>query len=130
MTDASLAPDPAALTAIVERYCEVASGRDVEAYVDLFADDAVIVDPVGTPPHVGRDAVRAFRQSAVDAVTSLDFTFHGVRAAGDHVAFNFVVDATVGEAKMHIEGIEIFQVVAGKIARMTAIWGEADATFG
>jgi steroid delta-isomerase len=130
MTDAANAPDPSALKAIVDRYVEVASGRDVEAYVDLFAEDAVIIDPVGTPAHVGRDAVRAFRQSAVDAVTSMDFTAHGTRAAGDHVAFNFVVKATVGGAQMLIEGIEIFQIEAGKITHMTAIWGEADASFG
>jgi steroid delta-isomerase len=129
MTDAPTA-DPAALKAVAERYAEVASGRDVEAYVDLFAEDAVIVDPVGTPPHVGRQAVRAFRQSAVDAVSSMDFTIHGTRAAGDHVAFNFVVEATVGGAKMHIEGIETFQIEGGKIKTMTAVWSEADATFG
>jgi steroid delta-isomerase len=120
-------PDPEALKDLVARYVEAASGRDLEAYVGLFADDAVIIDPVGTEPHEGRDAVRAFRQSALDATTEMTFVATGVRAAGDHVAFNFTVTATVGDASMVITGIELFQVDAdGRISTMTAVWGPDD----
>ena len=128
MVDADT-PDPDDLKALVARYVQVASGRNARAYVDLFADDAVIVDPVGTPPHVGRDAILAFRQSALDACADLRFEANDVRAAGDHVAFNFTVTAAVGDDKMIIQGIEIFQVADGRIKAMTAIWGEADAAF-
>jgi steroid Delta-isomerase len=123
--------EPEALKELVARYVEAASGRDLEAYASLFADDAVIVDPVGTPPYVGRDGVRAFRQMALDATTEMAFTAEGLRAAGDHVAFNFTVTGSVGDAKMVIQGIEIFVVDADRrIKSMTAIWGAEDFTAG
>ena len=41
--------DAATIRATVEAYCAAFTAGDQDAYVDLFADDAWIEDPVGTP---------------------------------------------------------------------------------
>ena len=52
--------DAATIRATVDAYCAAFTNGDRDAYVGLFADDAWIEDPVGTPKHEGRDAIGAF----------------------------------------------------------------------
>ena len=47
-----------------EAYLERHVARDLEGVVSLFATDAVVEDPVGSPAHVGRAAIREFIRSA------------------------------------------------------------------
>jgi steroid delta-isomerase len=46
--------------AVLERYLEVHAAADLEAVLALFAEDAVVEDPVGSPVHAGREAIRQF----------------------------------------------------------------------
>ena len=45
---------------VLEHYLEAHASCDLETVVDLFCDDAVLEDPAGSEPHVGRAAIRAF----------------------------------------------------------------------
>ena len=45
---------------------------DVDGFVDLFATDGVSHDPVGAPPHVGHDGVRAFLTGVLGLCHQLD----------------------------------------------------------
>lgn len=47
----------------IARYFEISDARDVDAYVDLFAPDAVVHDDGHT--HVGRDGIRAWRNATI-----------------------------------------------------------------
>ena len=47
---------------LVTRYLATFATGDIEARVALFAPDGSFEDPVGTPPMVGHDALRAFFQ--------------------------------------------------------------------
>jgi len=115
---------------LVARYAETASTREVDAYVALFTDDAVKTDPVGRPPNVGREAIRAFRQSALDACEAMRFSATDVHAAGDQVAFHFRVEVTLASGTMVIEGIETFTVAEdGRLQAVDAYWGDSDVTF-
>jgi hypothetical protein len=59
----------------------------------------------------------------------MTFEVDNIHPAGDHVAFNFTVRASVGGATMVLSGIEVFQVADdGRIAAMQAFWNEHDAT--
>ena len=51
--------DAATIRSAVEGYCAAFTAGDQDAYVALFADDAWIEDPVGTPRHEGKDAIAA-----------------------------------------------------------------------
>ena len=45
---------------LLERYLDRHAATDLEAVVALFEPDAIVEDPVGTTPHRGREAIRAF----------------------------------------------------------------------
>ncbi|HVX22487.1 MAG TPA: nuclear transport factor 2 family protein [Acidimicrobiales bacterium] len=119
------------LRQLVDRYCQVTSSRAVDDYVALFTEDAVQADPASAPPHVGHDAIRAFRQSAVDASRSMEFQALAVRTCGDHAAIDFRVTVQLDAGSMVIDGIEVFTAAAdGRIEAVTAYWDDADVTFG
>jgi steroid Delta-isomerase len=122
---------PEELQALVARYAEIASSRDVDAYVALFTDDAVQTDPVGRPPNVGKEAIAAFRQSALDACEAMTFSATDVHPAGDQVAFHFAVEVSLGTGTMSIEGIEVFTVTDdGRLRTVDAYWGDDDVSIG
>jgi steroid delta-isomerase len=64
MPDLSRSPEH--IRAVMERYAVLMQAADADAIAMLFAEDAVVEDPVGTPPHVGRDAIRAFFKTGFD----------------------------------------------------------------
>ena len=61
--------DAAHIRAVYDRYPELVSKGDVEAIVELYADDASIEDPIGSVPHRGLDAIRAFYQASAGRAT-------------------------------------------------------------
>ena len=56
---------------VFERYCELFTAGDVEGIVTLYAEAGSIEDPVGSPVHRGRDAIRAFYAASAGS-TSLE----------------------------------------------------------
>ena len=52
-------PSPEQVQAAVDAYVAAYRKNDRDAFLDAFADDGVIIDPVGTPPHAGREAIGA-----------------------------------------------------------------------
>src|SRR5438309_3570497 len=60
------------IRATIERYQSTFSAGDREAWLALFADDASLEDPVGSPPRQGRDDIAAFWDEVhrqADAIT-------------------------------------------------------------
>jgi steroid delta-isomerase len=51
-------PDRDAMIAAVKTHCRASSEGDFDAWVQIWADDAVVEDPVGTPPHRGIETLR------------------------------------------------------------------------
>ena len=43
----------------IRTYLDAIAAMDANAFADAFASDGVSNDPVGTPAHVGHDAIRA-----------------------------------------------------------------------
>jgi hypothetical protein len=64
---------------IIQRYFELASGRDDKAYLALFAADALVEDEGGE--HSGIDAIRAWR----DKVPLVEHTITDVERTGEGV---------------------------------------------
>jgi steroid delta-isomerase len=123
-------PTTEELRQLVDRYCAVTSSGAIDDYVALFAEDAVQLDPASAPPHIGHDAIRAFRQSAVDAAKSMRFEALAVHTAANHVAIDFRVTVELDAGRMIIQGIEVFTVADdGLISAVSAYWDDADITF-
>jgi steroid delta-isomerase len=105
--------------AAVNRYVEAFDKQSIEIIRDMYAEDAVVEDPVGTDPHRGIDAICAFYEGALGAGAKLELT-STPRCAGNAVAFTF----SVNMPGMKIEIIDVFEFnEAGKISSMKAYWG-------
>jgi len=108
---------------VVHRYIAALNAGDVGAIVSLYAEDATVEDPVGTPPHQGHEAIRAFYSKSM--AIKLDVSLEGpVRAAASEAAFAFCVRLHWQERDMAIRPIDVFRFnEAGKIVSMRAIFG-------
>src|SRR5437763_1732203 len=109
---------------VIGEYFAALRAMDPDAWANTFAEDAVSHDPVGAPPHEGREALRQF----LAGIASMFETF-GLKE--DHV-FVTGKDAAVkwsgwGKGKngksVKFEGIDVIHVNdKGKIQRIEAYW--------
>jgi steroid delta-isomerase len=106
---------------IYERYPELVTKGEVDAIVELYAEDGTIEDPIGSDLHIGHDAIRAFYQQAIGTVTMK--RTGPVRVAGNEAATPMVVLMGSGENRKAIDIISamVFDD-AGKITSMRAWW--------
>jgi steroid delta-isomerase len=113
--------DHAAKVAAVEAYIDAFAKSDPDAVVKLFAEDATVEDPIGTPIHTGHAAIREFYANSMKtgAKLSLDAP---VRTAEGYAAFAFSVKLNMGGEKV-IQVIDTFKFNdAGKVSEMRAFW--------
>ncbi|WP_157529826.1 nuclear transport factor 2 family protein [Microtetraspora niveoalba] len=111
----------------LQEYVTAWNAGDAAAIVALFADDAIVADPYGTPPREGREAIRAFYEDGVKtgARLTLDAPIRG--SHGDRAAMAFTVELTTEAGPMRIRVIDVMTFDEhGKIARMEALWGPDD----
>ena len=112
------------IAATLQAYVDGVSGDDVEKILALFSDDAVVEDPVGTAPHVGKEALRAFYRGAIDSVESMELE-GSVRARGAWGAAS--MKAHIKGADMIMETLDVMEFNDdGLITRMTAYWGDSN----
>ena len=121
-------PDPAQMYAAVEAYVAAFEAGDADAVAALYAEDCTVEDPIGSPIHRGREAVRAFYAQSM--ATGAKLKLEGpVRVAGDYAAFPFSVHLDFGGGPKRIDVIDTFRFdQAGKVVEMRAFWGPANMT--
>ncbi len=122
-------PTAKEMEAAVHAYVDAFDKGDADLAAALFAEDATVEDPVGTPAKVGIAAIRAFY--ATSMLTGARLVLHGpVRVtANDHVAFAFQVRLHMNNADINIDVIDIFRFNEhGKIIEMRAFFGPANMT--
>ncbi|MFC5181646.1 nuclear transport factor 2 family protein [Actinomadura harenae] len=115
-------PDVQHMKATMRRYADLFNAGDHVAVADLYADDAVIEDPVGKRPVEGRAAIEKFYADSIAAGAKL--VAHEVRGSyGNRSAMRFSADLP----GLHIDGIEVMTFDdGGKVVRMEAFWGPDD----
>jgi steroid Delta-isomerase len=109
----------------LQSYVDGFATGDAAAIAALFADDAVIEDPVGNPPISGRAAIEEFYANAVSAGTklTLDAPIRGSHGNGAAMAFTIEVPAM----NLRIRAIDTMTFGDdGKITEMRAYWGPDD----
>ena len=115
---------PEKVRATIESYVDGWAKSDRVAWGALFADDAVLVDPVGKPAHVGKDAVVAF----FDGVQAMPFKFtprvHRIAVCGSEALLLFRMEAVGADGNgMFVEVADIFTLnEAGQISSLKAYW--------
>jgi steroid delta-isomerase len=105
--------------------------RDRQAWLDLFAQDAVVEDPIGPSMfdvegkgHRGIEAIAAFYDNVIAANESVTFTIHQSFLCGDEAANVGVIRITfAGGTAVEVDGVYIYRRSPdGKIAALRAFW--------
>lgn len=108
------------IRATIAAYLDALNRGDIEAICALYAEDATVEDPVGSPVIQGIEAIRAFYERSVAARPELEFL-------GDPVIVG-AFSATPLRASVHFGGrditIDFISVMSfradGKVGSMTA----------
>jgi len=126
----------------VQAYFDLFNAQDAQGIANLYAEDAMVTDPVGTPAKDGKEAILAFYTMAVKNGARLKQN-GPTRIAGNSAAFAFTVsvgamtdvDGDVAVAVdlpkggMTIDVIDTFQFNEdGKVTEMKAYWGPLNIT--
>ncbi len=117
------------MVAVCDQYLALLSKGDVDGIVALYAPDARVEDPIGTPAKHGTEEIRGFYASV--SGTTLTATRIGpVTIVGHEAAFLFRIDVALGPDKKETLSMASTDLMtfndAGKITRMTA-YADGDA---
>lgn len=111
---------------VVEQYVKLVATGPTDDIVALYAANATVEDPIGTPVREGHDAIREL-YAALEGVTERSTELHTVRIAGKHAAIAFTLVTTFGNQRMTLSPIDIMEFDdEGKIVKMRAYWGPDD----
>jgi ketosteroid isomerase-like protein len=97
--------------------------RDRDGWLALFAPDAFIEDPVGSPAHRGIDAITAFYDSTISTVESFDYEIERSYPGGTEAAF--VIHFTIGVAgsTLDMDAVNVYAATDdGKIRSLRSFW--------
>jgi len=109
----------ATLQKAVQMYVEAFEKADLDIVRKLYAVDATVEDPVGTPARHGIEKIIEFYKAGFGMGMKLKL-IGKPRCAGNSVAFSF--DAVM--KNMTISPIDVFDLNAdGKVQHMRAYWG-------
>lgn len=121
-------PSEEQMKAALQQYIDGFNAKDAEALISLFAEDAILEDPVGSEPVQGREKIAAFYRQGVQVVTkmALSAPIRGSHSNSAAMAFDFEMDLEGRKIKTStIDVMEFNQ--DGKIERMRAYHGPGDS---
>ena len=110
-------PDSKQIRSAVETYVRSFNEQDKQAFLGVFADGVQQIDPVGSAPNVGRQALSTFWDAVFGQWRKIDFRVKDLIVTGDEAALVFHITQSNGSAATEIDGIDVFQVDdTGRIA--------------
>ncbi|GAS94597.1 ketosteroid isomerase-like protein [Mycolicibacterium canariasense] len=106
------------------------AARDKDAWLAVFADDAVVQDPIGPSffdpegtGHRGKEAIAAFWDKAIAPTDNLEFRFVDTFQCGDEEANIGSIVTTMGGHRITTEGVFTYRVNAqGELVALRAYW--------
>jgi steroid delta-isomerase len=118
-----------------KRSREAATAHDKEAWLAVFADDAVIEDPIGPSHfdpegkgHRGKEAIAKFYDMAI-APSQLEFHFDKTYVCGNEEANVGHIVIVASGYRVEAEGVFTYRVNdAGQIVALRAYWETERAT--
>ncbi|MEZ0603729.1 nuclear transport factor 2 family protein [Paraburkholderia sp. IW21] len=109
-------------------YVDAFNAADASRVVALFADDASVEDPVGTPLKEGKSEIETFYTYATSVGARLELMAPPRGSHGNSASISFRVHITAQDGRpAHIDVTDVMDFDAtGKILRMRAYWGADD----
>lgn len=120
-------PGTSAMKAAMQAYIDRFNGGDLEGVLALYADNASAEDPVGTPLHQGKEALRQFYATAIETGGRLELVapMRGSRGNAAAMAFDVKLNLPSGPATVRVIDVMSFDKEC-RITSMRAFWGPDD----
>lgn len=107
-----------------------ASGKRKAEWLDLFAEDGWVEDPVGPSGfdpegkgHHGREAIARFYDMTIANTDSLTFNIADTLTCGDEMVYIGSIRSVVAGNQIDAEGVFVYRVNAeGKLQSIRAFW--------
>lgn len=113
----------------VRSYLNLVANGTADEIAALYAEDAVLEDPVGSVPLVGRENIHGFYATLESLKVTTEL--QTIRTCGGEAAFQFRIETDTGAGVAILEPLENMKFNEdGQISSMRAWWGDADMTFG
>lgn len=123
-------PDEATRKRIVLEYSDRMNAGDVDAVLELFADDIVFEDPVGVTPIVGKEAVRKHIAWSIACKVHETPGRPVCAMDGRHVCVPLLVTVQI-PIRLAFRIVGVIEVGEdGLVHRTQAYWGLTDTTVG
>jgi len=101
-------PDPDAIRATIDAYLAAFTAGDRATWLALFADDATMEDPVGSPIKHGREEIGAFYDQGHASADSVELRPVGPAIViGDQASFAFEVRPVLGGTALVMPAIDV-----------------------
>ena len=104
------------IRALIDTYNEAWNRQDLDAVASMHADDIVFHNWTAGDRVEGAEAVRAHIGRIFEQYPSLRFTGRTMRIGDDFAVSEWTARTTDGETR-EWDGIDVFPIVGGKIAR-------------
>lgn len=107
----------------IDAYVDAYRRNDRAAFLALWVEGGELEDSVGTPAHVGAEALGAFWDSTRQLVESIELVPDEVIVCADQAAMVFTILARAGDGGMRIRAVDVFRIDDdAKIASIHAYW--------
>jgi len=117
----------AEIASLVNIYFDNMAAMNAQGWLDIFAEDAVIHDPVGDPPKiVHRDSEQLFKILS-NFFKQIELSQNEIFFVKNGAAVKWTMQV-VAKSDRHVtaEGISIFEINdVGKIQKVSSYWDEA-----
>ena len=119
-----------------KRSREAVQARDKDAWLAVFADDAIVEDPIGPSHfdpegkgHRGRHAISAFWDKAIAPTDKIEFNFRDTYQCGHEEANVGNILITMAGHQVTAEGVFTYKADSdGKLVALRAYWEVDRAT--
>ncbi|OCB07379.1 ketosteroid isomerase [Mycobacterium vulneris] len=113
-----------------KRSRDAVAARDKQAWLDNFADDAIVQDPIGPSffdpegnGHRGKEAIAAFWDKAIAPTDNLEFKFADTFQCGSEEANVGSIVTTMGGHRITTPGVFTYRANdAGQLVALRAYW--------
>lgn len=111
----------------MQAYIDALNADDLQGIMDLYADDATVEDPYGTPARQGKAAIEEFYRGSVALKPRAKLVAPIRTSHGDSAAMAFEVSVNLEQGPVTVAAIDVMQFnEAGQFTSMKAYWGPED----
>ncbi len=117
----------AEIASLVNTYFDNMAAMNAQGWLDIFAEDAVIQDPVGEPPKIVHKDLEQLFKILSNFFKLIEIAQNEVFFVKNGAAVRWTMQV-VAKSDRHVtaEGISIFEINdVGKIQKVSSYWDEA-----